>query len=104
MVDELKKELIKLNEDRIYIENRIERTYNRIKKLFKKIRKIGLNDEIGDKLYDKLYNAPNEHYFQRILDEWHNIYIFKTEMGLIKIIQKTIEEELEKMIQEKELK
>ncbi|ARJ57126.1 hypothetical protein [Campylobacter cuniculorum] len=87
MVDELKKELIKLNEDRIYIENRIERTYNRIKKL---LEKVGLDDEIN---YNSLYNISNEN-FQQII----------TEIGVIRIIQETIEEELEKMIQEKELK
>ena len=87
MVDELKKELIKLNEDRIYIENRIERTYNRIKKL---LEKVGLDDEIN---YNSLYNISNEN-FQQII----------TEIGVIRIIQETIEKELEKMIQEKELK
>ncbi len=86
-MDELKKELIKLNEDRIYIENRIERTYNRIKKL---LEKVGLDDEIN---YNSLYNISNEN-FQQII----------TEIGVIRIIQETIEEELEKMIQEKELK
>ena len=95
MVDELKKELIKLNEDRVYIENRIERTYNRIKKLLEKTK---LNDEIDD----DLYNTSNEHHIQRVLERSHDN--FTTEMILIRIIQETIEEKLEKMIQEKELK